>query len=151
MLPSQFLPVFACLFAIELAIEGDGPADGLVEAQVVSGLFLDLLALVTKHLDNISIKHIMNLRCFKLRSFGASSLTIRLASGFAIFWQVQGVCCYRLPQFMPFIRCRLTCFRWILGFPSREFLSSLTSACVSAQWKKEQVHSCSSLFPWVAQ
>ena len=49
MLPSQFLAVLACLLAVELAVEADGPADGLVETQVVPALFLHLLALVTKH------------------------------------------------------------------------------------------------------
>lgn len=49
MLPSKFLAIFACLFTVEVAVELYGPADGLVEAQVISTLFFYLLALVTKH------------------------------------------------------------------------------------------------------
>jgi hypothetical protein len=41
--------VLALLVAVELLVELDGPADGLVEAQVVPALLLRLLALVSQH------------------------------------------------------------------------------------------------------
>ena len=45
----EFLSIFACFVPVELAIEVNCPADSLVEAQVVPGLLLGLLALVAQH------------------------------------------------------------------------------------------------------
>ena len=49
MLVFEFFAIFAGLVAIEEAVEFDGSANGLVEAQIVVALFLRLFGFVAQH------------------------------------------------------------------------------------------------------